>query len=215
MLLSACQLNASENASTVLLSSLRDLDQFSGLQEVTGPERVLVASFSPHLLRTPYSSTAHLKFSTSAASVTLPSSTPLPMPSHLQTYEVLLDFTNDSRDCATIQLLRDYGQATGAIVLLHPGESITLVLDAGAIYRYALKTHSKVANVTWVVLFWSSTDSSCPIASARTWRDIRCDVSQMFANLPSPSQRTGSLDVNGITVDRIWRDYRMCVWNDS
>lgn len=119
------------------------------------------------------------------------------MPSHLQTYEVLLDFTNDSRDCATIQLLRDYGHATGAIVLLHPGESITLVLDAGAIYRYALKTHSKVANVT-----------------ARTWRDIRCDVSQMFASLPSPSHPTGSSAINGITVDRIWRDYRMCMWND-
>lgn len=46
-------------------------------------------------------------------------------------YEVLLDFTNDTHDCATVQLQRDYGRGTGAIVLLHPGESVTLVLDAG------------------------------------------------------------------------------------
>ena len=46
-------------------------------------------------------------------------------------YEVLLDFTNDTHDCATVQLQRDYGRNTGAIVLLHPGESVTLVLDAG------------------------------------------------------------------------------------
>lgn len=70
------------------------------------------------------------------------------MPSIIQSYEVLLDFTNDTHDCATVQLLRDYGRNTGAIVLLQPGESVTLVLDAGAIYQYALKTHSKVANVT-------------------------------------------------------------------
>ncbi len=46
-------------------------------------------------------------------------------------YEVLLDFTNDTHDCATVQLQRDYGRNTGAVVLLHPGESVTLVLDAG------------------------------------------------------------------------------------
>jgi hypothetical protein len=71
------------------------------------------------------------------------------MPSHRHSYEVLLDFTNDTHDFATVQLLRDYGRNnTGAIVLLHPGESVTLVLDAGTVYRYALKMHSKVADVT-------------------------------------------------------------------
>ena len=48
-------------------------------------------------------------------------------------YEVLLDFTNDTHDCATVQLQRDYGRNTGAIVLLRPGESVTLVLDAGTL----------------------------------------------------------------------------------
>ena len=83
-------------------------------------------------------------------------------------YEVLLDFTNDTHDCATVQLQRDYGRNSGAIVLLHPGESVTLVLDAGepvfrqtaiaympqltadigTVYKYALKTRTRVANVT-------------------------------------------------------------------
>lgn len=70
------------------------------------------------------------------------------MPSHVHSYEVLLEFVNDTHDCATVQLLRDYGRNTGAIVLLHPGESVNLVLDAGSVYKYALKTHAKVANVT-------------------------------------------------------------------
>ena len=54
------------------------------------------------------------------------------MPGRTEAFEVLLDFTNDTHDAATIQLLRDYGRSSSAIVLLHPGESITLVLDAGA-----------------------------------------------------------------------------------
>ena len=87
------------------------------------------------------------------------------MPGLTEAYEVLLDFTNDTHDAATVQLLRDYGRSTNTIVLLHPGESITLVLDAGSppiltiffgathrpqgsVYQYALKTRSKVANVT-------------------------------------------------------------------
>ena len=53
------------------------------------------------------------------------------MPERTEGYEVLLDFVKDTQDCATIQLLRDYGRNSGAIVLLQPGESVTLVLDAG------------------------------------------------------------------------------------
>lgn len=53
------------------------------------------------------------------------------MPARTEDYEVLLDFVNDTHDCATVQLLRDYGRNTGTTVLLRPGESITLVLDAG------------------------------------------------------------------------------------
>ena len=53
------------------------------------------------------------------------------MPGRTEAFEVLLDFTNDTHDAATIQLLRDYGRSSSTVVLLHPGESITLVLDAG------------------------------------------------------------------------------------
>ncbi|KAI9060179.1 hypothetical protein FKP32DRAFT_1578252 [Trametes sanguinea] len=117
-------------------------------------------------------------------------------------YEVLLDFTNDTHDCATVQLQRDYGRNTGAIVLLHPGESVTLVLDAGTVYKYALKTRSKVANVT-----------------ARAWRDVSCSVSQLFprgASHSSPSTMSEPLrPVQGITVDHLWRDMRFCIWNDT
>ena len=70
------------------------------------------------------------------------------MPSHLHAYEVLLEFVNDTIHSATVQLLRDYGRNSGTIVLLHPGDTVTLVLDAGSVYRYALKQQSKVANVT-------------------------------------------------------------------
>ncbi|PCH33780.1 hypothetical protein WOLCODRAFT_135316 [Wolfiporia cocos MD-104 SS10] len=122
------------------------------------------------------------------------------MPASTQ-YEVLLDFTNDTHDCASVQLLRTYGRNTDAIVLLHPGESVTLVLDAGSVYQYALKTRSKVANVT-----------------ARTWRDVNCAVSQLFpTGSHSLSQASSEpwRPVQGITVDRLWRDMRFCIWNDS
>ncbi|KAF8560430.1 hypothetical protein OG21DRAFT_1452538 [Imleria badia] len=124
----------------------------------------------------------------------------MPVPTQ-DSYEVCLDFTNDTHDCATIQLLCDYGRSTSAIVLLHPGESVTLVLDAGSLYKYALKSRTKVANV-----------------SARSWRDVRCDMSQLFSAAASPrtSQRASpNPHCNGVTVDRVWRDYRFNVWNDS
>lgn len=121
------------------------------------------------------------------------------MPASTQ-YEVLLDFTNDTHDCASVQLLRSYGRNTSSIVLLHPGESVSLVLDAGSVYQYALKTRSKVANVT-----------------ARTWRDVTCTVSQLFPNGSHTMSNASSepwRPVNGITVDRLWRDVRFCMWND-
>ncbi|KAI0652250.1 hypothetical protein C8Q79DRAFT_922753 [Trametes meyenii] len=113
-------------------------------------------------------------------------------------YEVLLDFTNDTHDCATVQLQRDYGRSTGAIVLLHPGESVTLVLDAGTVYKYALKVQTRVANVT-----------------ARAWRDVSCPVSRLFPQPPQTSSSAPLMPVAGITVDQQWRDMRFCIWNDT
>jgi len=117
------------------------------------------------------------------------------MPAITQDYEVLLAITNDSHDCATVQLLRDYGRNSGAIVLLQPTEAVTLVLEAGSIYKYVVKTQSKLVSI-----------------SVRTWRDIECTVSQFFSSTVTSSQPDA---VNGITVERIWRDYRFFLWTET
>lgn len=75
------------------------------------------------------------------------------MPSISQSYEVILDFTNDTLDSATVQLLRDYGRPSNRIILLNPGETMSLVLAAGDTYKYTLKTKYKVVNVTSVIIF--------------------------------------------------------------
>ncbi|TFK57195.1 hypothetical protein OE88DRAFT_1650822 [Heliocybe sulcata] len=121
------------------------------------------------------------------------------MPSISAAYEVLLDLTNDTRDFASVQLLRDYGRNTASAVVLRPGETLTLVLDAGSVYSYAVKAHTKVANIT-----------------ARTWRDTRCNVSGLFSSSVSqPSYPATISPMQGITVDRLWRDFRFCVWNEA
>ncbi|EEB89147.1 hypothetical protein MPER_12796 [Moniliophthora perniciosa FA553] len=74
------------------------------------------------------------------------------MPSLVQNYEVLLDFTNDTTEPVTIQLLKDYGRNTSAIVLLLPSESTTLILNSGSVYRYAVKTGPRVYKVANVIL---------------------------------------------------------------
>ena len=75
------------------------------------------------------------------------------MPGLVQSYDVLLDFTNDTHDYTSLQLLRDYNNRNGSTagaVLIPPGETVTLVLDAGSVYKYVLKTCTKVASVTYV-----------------------------------------------------------------
>lgn len=69
------------------------------------------------------------------------------MPAPVQSYDVVIDFTNDTVDCVSIQLLREYGLDTGTIVLLHPSEAITLILESGVVYRYALKTRVNVVAI--------------------------------------------------------------------
>ncbi|KZT30470.1 hypothetical protein NEOLEDRAFT_1152990 [Neolentinus lepideus HHB14362 ss-1] len=121
------------------------------------------------------------------------------MPSTIGAYEVLLDLTNDTRDFASVQLLRDYGRTTASAVVLHPGETLTLVLDAGSVYSYAVKAHTKVAGIT-----------------AHTWRNTRCNVSGLFSSSAcQPSNPSTAPSMQGITVDRLWRDFRFCVWNEA
>ncbi|KAI5121818.1 hypothetical protein M0805_003254 [Coniferiporia weirii] len=121
------------------------------------------------------------------------------MPSISQSYEVVLDFTNDTHDAATVQLLRDYGRPSNRIVMLNPGETISLVLDAGDTYEYTLKTKSKVVNIT-----------------ARAWRDVACVLSQLFfpgSPLWPPPYMAARTPVNGITVDRHFRETRFCLFD--
>ncbi|KAF6765964.1 hypothetical protein DFP72DRAFT_796922 [Ephemerocybe angulata] len=129
------------------------------------------------------------------------------MPALVQTYDVLLDLINDMQDSVSIQLLRDYGRNAGTVVLLNPMESVTLVLESGSPYRYAIKSRTRVANIT-----------------AKSWRDIQCYVSHLFSgansNPPgddspitsSANRDTQQQPVNGVSVDRLWRDHRFCVW---
>jgi hypothetical protein len=145
------------------------------------------------------------------------------MPGLTSNYEVLLDFKNDTADPATVQLQKDYGHNPGNAVLLHPGESVTLVLNAGASYRYCLKTHSNVANVTCVsipvVRPAQSVLTDASPASARSWRDMQFDMSHVFPEGTSswpPSWLSAPCSlVAGVTVDKLWRDVRFCMWYDA
>ena len=65
-------------------------------------------------------------------------------------YEVLFEFVNDTKHSATMQVLRyEDGMRSGATILIHSGESISLVLTAGLPYKYALRQHGKEANLRW------------------------------------------------------------------
>jgi len=120
------------------------------------------------------------------------------MPAIAADYDVLLQFTNDTRDCASVQLARDFHSPArnGASVLLLPGEHITLILAAGSTYQYVLKTGSKVASL-----------------SITRWRDATVPITYAFAG--GGGMQTGTTNPTaGITVDRIWRDYRFMLWDE-
>lgn len=108
------------------------------------------------------------------------------MPAILENYEVLLIFNNDTQNNVTVELQRSYGRNHDSVRLVNPADSVTLILDAGSVYRYSVKKGWNVADVT-----------------AQAWRDVICDISQLF----SSDMPRG----NGITVDRVWQDHR-CVY---
>ncbi|TFL03555.1 hypothetical protein BDV98DRAFT_504244 [Pterulicium gracile] len=127
------------------------------------------------------------------------------MPAPTQSYPVSFDVTNDMVDYASVQLLRDYGSSSNAVVLLKPGETLFLTLDSGSVYRYAFKTRTRVVNVI-----------------ARSWRDVHCQTSTLFtaavgvAAAPSVQQTESHLLSTGFSVEKRWRDYRYCMssWED-
>jgi hypothetical protein len=70
------------------------------------------------------------------------------MPVPTRSYDVLLEFNNDTRDSVSIQLLRDYGLFLSApSVPLNPMETIELVLESGSLYQYAVHGQHKVVIV--------------------------------------------------------------------
>ncbi|KAI0375375.1 hypothetical protein BV20DRAFT_913283, partial [Pilatotrama ljubarskyi] len=79
-------------------------------------------------------------------------------------YEVLLEFSNDTPDAVTLQVLRreDGGQA-GPIIFLDARENISLVLTAGVAYKYAIRQPRRDAEL-----------------SVKIWSDTRCSLSDVF-----------------------------------
>ncbi|KAK0465098.1 uncharacterized protein EV420DRAFT_1637261 [Desarmillaria tabescens] len=119
------------------------------------------------------------------------------MPSVSQSYDVLINFVNDTSDCVSIQLLRDYGREGGAFTIIQPSDSVTLVLESGSLYQYCLKTQVNVASVI-----------------VRPWRDIHCNVSILFIDGTSSHTADYPSSVSGIIVDRLWRDHRFSIWDN-
>ncbi|KXN89951.1 hypothetical protein AN958_04955 [Leucoagaricus sp. SymC.cos] len=119
------------------------------------------------------------------------------MPSICDNYDVLLEFTNDTQEAATIQLLRDYGRSSGSIVLLNASESVTLILESGSSYRYAIKVRTRVVSIT-----------------ARAWRNLRCQLSHILSSsVSTPTENP--LSDSGVRVDGLFRDFRTSVWNEA
>ncbi len=64
-------------------------------------------------------------------------------------YEVLLEFSNDTPDAATMQVLRREDGQAGPVIFLHRGEDISLVLTAGVAYKYALRQPPREAELSY------------------------------------------------------------------
>ncbi|KAF9452695.1 hypothetical protein P691DRAFT_721507 [Macrolepiota fuliginosa MF-IS2] len=119
------------------------------------------------------------------------------MPSLCDNYDVLLEFTNDTQESITIQLLRDYGRSSGSVVLLNASDSVTLVLESGSSYRYVVKMRTRVVSIT-----------------ARAWRNMQCRLSHVLSSSVSTPSENPPPD-NGVRVDGLFRDFRTSVWNES
>lgn len=139
------------------------------------------------------------------------------MPSLCDNYDVLLELINDTQDPATIQLLHDYGRNSSSIVFLDVSESVTLTLESGLTYRYAVKVRTRVASITCASPRLTLSPSSLffPLyLSARTWCNIQCQISHILSNSVS-TPGDSSLPDNGVRVDGLFRDLRTSIWNET
>ncbi|KAI0704959.1 hypothetical protein BC835DRAFT_1225120, partial [Cytidiella melzeri] len=79
-------------------------------------------------------------------------------------YEVLLELVNNTTHTATMQVLRhEDGTRSGATILMHSGETISLVLTAGLPYKYGIRQHGKEASL-----------------SVKIWNDTLCNIRDVF-----------------------------------
>lgn len=122
-------------------------------------------------------------------------------------YEVLLEFVNDTNHSATMQVLRyEDGMRSGATILIHSGDSISLVLTAGLPYKYALRQHGKEANLRWATFeskFVSRyTERRASGGSVKVWHDSQCNISDVFgASVPVTTPSDGTYSVmDGVKV---------------
>ncbi|KAK7694834.1 hypothetical protein QCA50_002022 [Cerrena zonata] len=100
-------------------------------------------------------------------------------------YEVLLEFINDTPDCVTLQVFRqEDGTQTGAMLLVHEEESISLVLTAGCLYQYGLRQRGKEVNV-----------------SVKVWQDVQFKISTL---LSASSSQTVQEDLASKGVKITW-----------
>jgi len=101
-------------------------------------------------------------------------------------YEVLFEFINDTSDTATMQVLRrEDGSRTGATLLMHRGENLSLVLTAGSAYKYTIKQRGEEL-----------------IISVKVWQDTQCTLSAVFSgSLPTQENNSSAfLTENGVKI---------------
>ncbi|KAE9411030.1 hypothetical protein BT96DRAFT_912382 [Gymnopus androsaceus JB14] len=83
------------------------------------------------------------------------------MPTSTQPFEILFDLTNDT--AGDVVFVPYSSGNTASSILLGRGRSISLVLDAGSMYHYTLKSSKQ----SWQI-------------SVKSWQDIRCTVSSVL-----------------------------------
>ncbi|KAF8898660.1 hypothetical protein BD779DRAFT_1485000 [Infundibulicybe gibba] len=106
------------------------------------------------------------------------------MPTSTVPFEVLFEFTNNTADAATLQLTRgeDEVPTGGGMILLHSSESVSLVLNAGSTYKYALKQRGSKAYI-----------------SVKAWQDTQCSVTDVLGGILDPESPPWT-PIQGITV---------------
>ncbi|KAI0348479.1 hypothetical protein BDW22DRAFT_1350696 [Trametopsis cervina] len=95
-------------------------------------------------------------------------------------YEVLFELVNDTKHSATMQVLRhEDGMRSGATILMHSGETISLVLTAGLPYKYGIRQRGKEGRL-----------------SVKIWNDTQCNIADVFAaSIPAVTPSDGTYRV--------------------